>query len=114
MRELGLDVRLEPVTVRHWVRGREEAELIRYPGQVDGTVQEILVTALGNTVATPEEGIRAPILVVDSFEQFGQLPVSQVKGKIVLFNYVFDDFAAQAGRWEQAYSSAVEYRTPPG
>lgn len=28
MRELGLDVRLEPVTVRHWVRGREEAELV--------------------------------------------------------------------------------------
>jgi carboxypeptidase Q len=24
MRALGLDVRLEPVTVRHWVRGREE------------------------------------------------------------------------------------------
>jgi len=25
MLDLGLDVRLEPVTVRHWVRGREEA-----------------------------------------------------------------------------------------
>lgn len=110
LRELGLDVRLEPVTVPHWVRGREEAELTRYPGQVDGTIQKILVTALGNTVATPEEGIQAAILVVDSFEQFEQLPASEVKGKIVLFNHVFDDLAAQAGRWEEAYNSAVDYR----
>src|SRR5215469_5476168 len=64
MRALGLEVRLEPVTVRHWVRGREEAELVRYPGQAEGTRQRILVTALGNTVATPDEGITAPLLVI--------------------------------------------------
>src|SRR5271165_537635 len=46
MRRLGLEVRLEPVTVRHWVRGREEAQLLRYPGQVAGTQQKIVVTSL--------------------------------------------------------------------
>jgi carboxypeptidase Q len=111
MRALGLDVRLEPVTVRHWVRGKEEAELVAYPGQVEGTKQKILVTTLGNTVATPDQGITAPILVMDSFEQLDELPPDQVKGKIVLFNYRFDDFAAQAGRWEQAYAAAVQYRS---
>lgn len=111
MRDLGLDVRLEPVTVRHWVRGREEAQLIRYPGYVDGTGQKILVTALGNTVATPNEGITSPILVVNTFEQLEGLPTNQVRGKVVLFNYAFDNFAARAGRWDQAYASAVRYRS---
>lgn len=111
MRELGLAVRLEPVTVRHWVRGKEEAELVRYPGQVEGTVQKILVTTLGNTIATPDQGITAPVLVVDNFEQLEQLPAIQVRGRIVLFNYHFDDFAARAGRWEQAYAGSVQYRS---
>lgn len=111
MRALGLDVRLEPVTVRHWVRGREEAELVRYPGQVEGTTQRILVTALGNTVATPDAGTTAPLLVINSFEQLEELPADQVKGKIVLFDSRFDDFAAKAGRWEQAYAAAVQYRS---
>src|SRR5215472_1193590 len=111
MRDLDLTVRLEPVTVRHWVRGREEAELVRYPSQVEGTTQKILVTALGNTVATPEQGLTAPVLVVDSFEQFDKLPAVQVKDKIVLFDHCFDDFAAEAGRWEQVYAAAVHYRS---
>lgn len=110
MRELGLDVRLEPVSVRHWVRGNEEAQLIRYPGQVDETSQKIVVTALGNTVATPSEGITAAIVVVNTFEQLEHLPADKVKGKVVLFNHPFDEFAAEAGRWEQAYGSAVPYR----
>jgi len=107
MRALGFDVRLEPVMVRHWVRGREESELVRYPGQVTGTTQKILVTALGNTVATPASGITAPILVMDNFEQLEQVPDADVKSKIVVFNYRFDHFAAEAGRWEQAYAAAV-------
>jgi len=111
LRALGLEVRLEPVTVRHWVRRREEAELVRYSGQVDGTIQKIIVTALGNTVATPDPGITAPVLVIDSFEQLDELPADQVKGKIILFNYRFDDFAAVAGRWEEAYAAAVQYRS---
>jgi carboxypeptidase Q len=111
MRELGLDVRLEPVTVRHWVRGREEAELVRYPGQVEKTSQKILVTALGNTVATPDQGITAPVLVVNTLEQLDEMPSDHVKGKIILFNYRFDDFAAEAGRWEESYAAAVQYRS---
>src|SRR5262245_56763027 len=43
MQELGADVRLEPVTVRHWVRGQEEAQLVRYPGQVEANFQKIVV-----------------------------------------------------------------------
>lgn len=110
MRDLGFDVRLESVTVRHWIRGQEEAQLIRYPGQAPGTNQKIVVTALGNTPATPPDGITAPIIVVNTFEEFDGLSTDRVKGKIVLFNHRFDEFAALAGRAEEVYSSAVPYR----
>ena len=110
MRDLGFEVKLESVTVRHWVRGQEEAQLIRYPGQAPGTNQKIVVTALGNTPATPTDGITAPIIVVNTFEEFDGLSTDRVKGKIVLFNHRFDEFAALAGRAEEVYSSAVQYR----
>lgn len=57
MRDLGLEVQLEPVSVRHWVRRSEKAELVRYPGQVAGTNQKVILTALGNTIVAPAEGV---------------------------------------------------------
>ena len=110
MRDLGLETRLEAITVRHWMRGREEARLVRYPGQVIDTNQRVVTTALGHSVATPPEGVTAPVIVVETFEQLDRIPPSEVQGKVVLFNHRFDEFAAQAGRWEQAYGSAVAYR----
>ena len=111
MRDLGLSVQLEPVIVRHWVRGREEAQLVRYPGRVDETSQKIVVTALGNTVGTPADGVTAPIVVVGTFEELDALPSERVTGKVVLFDHAFDDMAAQAGRWEHAYGRVVPYRS---
>ena len=110
MHDLGLEVRFEPVTVRHWVRGREEAQLIRYPGQVTDANQKVVVTALGNSVPTVPEGVTAPVIVVETFEQLDRIMSAEIEGKAVLFNHRFDEFAAQAGRWEQAYGSVVSYR----
>jgi carboxypeptidase Q len=110
MRDLGFEVKLESVTVRHSVRGQEEAQLIRYPRQAPGTNQKIVVTALGNTPATPPAGITAPVILVNTFEEFDRLSTDRVKGKIVLFNHRFDEFAALAGRAEEVYSAAVPYR----
>ena len=42
LRKLGLEVRLEPVTVPHWVRGAETAALVEYPGMVPNTTQKIV------------------------------------------------------------------------
>src|SRR5713101_5324240 len=86
MRKLGLDVRLEPVLARHWVRGAESAELVEYPGQAPGTTQKIVLTALGNSTATPPEGLTAEVIVVQSFDQLQALGRERVAGKIVLFN----------------------------
>lgn len=110
MLDFGLEVRLEPVTVRPWVRGREEARLIRYPGQVIDTNHKVVITALGNSGATPPEGLTAPVIVVETFEQLARMTSDEIEGKAVLFNHRFDEFAAHAGRWEQAYGSVVPYR----
>src|SRR5207244_787430 len=83
MHALGLEVRFEPVTVSHWVRGREEAQLVRYPGRVPETSQKTIVTALGNSTATPAEGITAPVIVVATFEELDLLPDTDVDGKVV-------------------------------
>jgi carboxypeptidase Q len=110
LRDLGLEVQLDPVTVRHWVRGREEAQLLRYPGQIAATQQKIVVTSLGNAVAAPEEGLTAPVVVAENFEAFDRLSEADIKGKIVLFNHAFDEDLALAGRAGQAYDNAVQYR----
>src|ERR1019366_10486872 len=110
MRALGLAVRLEPVTVSHWVRGKEEAVLTSYPGQVPKTSQRIVLAALGNSGPTPADGITAAVVVVSTFEELDTVPEEGVRGNIVLFDYHFDDFAAKAGRWDQAYRCAAPYR----
>ena len=66
MRELGLEVTMEKVMVPHWVRGKETAELVDFPGQAANTTQKIVLTALGGSVATPTDGIVAPVVVVNS------------------------------------------------
>ncbi len=111
LRRLGLDVRLEKVRVPLWVRGEEQAELVSYPGQVPGTVQKIIVTALGAPgVATPKDGLTADVVVVNDFAGLRVLPKEKIAGKIVLFNEEFDDRMAAAGFGLEAYSQAVEYR----
>jgi carboxypeptidase Q len=111
MRRLGLDVRLEKVRVPHWVRGEERAELVGYPGQVPGTTQRIVVTALGApSVETTKDGLTADIVVVSSFEELRALPNEKVAGKIVLFNHKFDDRMASAGYGLEAYGEVSRYR----
>ena len=66
LRRLGLEVRLQEVTVPHWVRGEEKAELTGYPGQAAGTVQKIVLTALGNSAATPAGGLTADVVDADA------------------------------------------------
>ncbi len=111
LRKLGLEVRLEKVSVPHWVRGEERAELVSYPGQVSGTQQKIVVTALGaGENATPPEGITAEVLVVNNFAELAALPREKVAGKIVLFNEPFDHRKVAAGFALAAYEEAVAYR----
>jgi Zn-dependent M28 family amino/carboxypeptidase len=110
LRKLGLEVRLEKVMVPHWVRGEEKGELVQFPGMAPGTVQKIVLCALGGSVATPAEGITAEVVVVGSFAELAALGKEKIAGKIVLFNNKFNREMALAGQSGTAYGQAVAYR----
>ena len=110
MRALGAEVTLEKASVPHWVRGVETAELTAWSGQTAGTTQKIVLTALGGSVATPPDGLTAEVVVVDNWNELHALPVSAVKGKILLFNHPFDKELAATGHGLEAYGNGVVYR----
>jgi len=110
MKKLGLDVRLEKVTVPHWVRGEETGALTEFPGMTPGTTQKVVLTALGGSTATPADGITAEVVVVGNFDELAALGQDKVKGKIVLFNVIFDKQLAATGHGGPAYGQAVVYR----
>jgi len=110
LRRLGLEVRLEPVLVPHWVRGVETGEIVQFPDQTGSVGQKIVLTALGGSVATPADGLTAEVVVVDDFEQLSRLGRNGVAGKIVLFNAKFDKQMASQGQGLEAYERTVIYR----
>jgi carboxypeptidase Q len=88
MKKDGFDnVRKEPVTVTHWVRGAESAELIA-PRRAP-----LHMMALGRSIGTPPQGITAPVLVVKSFADL-RARATEARGKIVLWNVPFTTYGA--------------------
>jgi Zn-dependent M28 family amino/carboxypeptidase len=80
MRRLGFDdVRAEPVVVPQWVRGEEAGWIL------DPSLRPVVLTALGGSVATPEGGLTAEVVAVESLETLEALPTAEVSGKIVFF-----------------------------
>ena len=110
LRKLGMDVRLEKVTVPHWVRVKRPARWLAYPGMAPGTTQKVVLTALGGSEATPAGGVTAEVVVVNNFDELTALGHDKVAGKIVLFNSKFDKQLAATGHGGQAYGQAVIYR----
>lgn len=110
MRKLGLEVRLQKIMVPHWVRGEERGELIEFDGMAKGTKQKVVLAAIGGSVATPNDGITAEVIVVNSFDELNKLGKDKIQGKIVLFNNKFDREMAMSGFGSQAYGQAVQYR----
>ena len=82
LEKLGLDnVWLQPVTVPHWERGiKEEAHVETQFGKFP-----IDICALGGSIATPEQGILAEVIEVQSIKEVEELG-DKVKGKIVFYN----------------------------
>ncbi|WP_020653203.1 M20/M25/M40 family metallo-hydrolase [Massilia niastensis] len=109
MRKLGARVSLQPIKVPHWVRGKETGELVEYRGRPAGVTQNVVLTALGGSGATPDSGLVAPVLVVANFDELKALG-SQVKGRIVLFDVPFDQHMAARGLAGQAYGHGSSYR----
>ncbi len=110
LKKLGLTVRLQKLTVPHWVRGAETGELIEYEGMAKETTQKIVLTALGGSIATDANGLIGEIVVANSFEELEKLGRGKVEGKIVLLNYKFDREMQNSGFGGAAYGQATQYR----
>ena len=79
--ELGFDkVYKQPVRVRNWERGFADARITApFP-------QSLVITALGGSIATPESGIQAEVVMFDSLDSLKQASAEQVTGKVVFLN----------------------------
>lgn len=85
MKKAGFDkVWIQEVMVPHWVRGEKEYGEIVGVGQVD-------ILALGGSIATPENGIVANVIEVNSFDELKKIGREKIKGNIVFFNHLFPD-----------------------
>lgn len=92
MRRDGLqNVRGEPVTVPHWVRGRESATLLS-PRET-----ALHMIGLGGSVGTPPDGITADVIVVGSEEELAARG-NEARGKIILFDVPFTSYR-EVVRW---------------
>ena len=90
--------------VPHWVRGREEARL------VSPADHNIVLTAIGGSVATPAAGITADVIEVDSFDELKTLGAAKLRGKIVFYNNPMDMELVRTHRAFEAYRIAVAFR----
>lgn len=80
-KQLGFDkVWTEPFTMQYWERGQASLT-VSEPFR-----QNLVVTALGGSVATPFDGISAQVAMFDSLEQLKAADQALVKDKIVFIN----------------------------
>ena len=95
MKAAGLaNVRTIPVKVPHWVRGRESAEML------EPLAKPLFMLGLGDSVATPPDGITADVVAVSTFDELEKLGRRGVEGKIVLYDAPF-----------VSYGETVKYRS---
>jgi carboxypeptidase Q len=104
METYGFDhVFLQPVMVTHWVRGEKEVGKI-----IDGSTElNVPIAALGGSVATPKQGLSAPVIEVHSLAELKDLGEIAIKGKIVFYNRPFDPRFIETG---SAYGTAGDQR----
>ena len=102
MKADGLDnVRAEKVMVPHWVRGQESLEIA-------GSGERLPMLGLGNSVATPAEGVLADTVVVRNFNELDALG-DRVRGKIVVYNAPFTNYGATVQYRLNGASRAARY-----
>lgn len=106
MYDAGADtVYLQLCMVPHWVRG--EKEKCYSVNSVSKQKVNYEVCALGSSIATPKNGITAPVIIVNSFSQLDSLGEKNIKGKIVFYNVYFNHKHLHTGT---CYSEKVGYR----
>jgi carboxypeptidase Q len=74
------NLRTPEVLVPRWIRGEASAEVL------SPTPQQFVTLAIGGSIGTSDEGLIAPIVMVEDLTALRALPEGAVKGKIVYFN----------------------------
>lgn len=103
---------LQECMVPHWVRGGTDDAQASYTIPASRTKNMIPqkkgldIVALGNSVGSGPKGVNAPVLLVNSFDEL-EAKKDQVKGKIVFYNYKFNDTYISTFN---AYRDAGQYR----
>lgn len=111
LENIGLDkVWLQPVMVPKWVRGEPERAFIEGDNALTTVVP---ICALGGSIATPSQGIKASVIEVQGIDDLKKLDSDTVKGKIIFYNRPMDDeliktFQAYGGCVDQRYAGAME------
>ena len=83
-------VYLQQCTVPHWERGGKDVARIQYTDNKGKQVTTDLdVLALGNSLGTGKEGVTAPVILINNFDELEKRK-DEVKGKIVFYNYPFN------------------------
>ncbi|TMO81367.1 peptidase M28 family protein [Pseudoalteromonas sp. S3776] len=81
-KELGFDkVWLEEAAFPNWRRYSESGKILT-PSE-----QPLHLTALGNSVSTPKDGISAPVVLFETLDELIAAPANSLKGKIAYINY---------------------------
>jgi hypothetical protein len=110
LEKLGLDkVWLQPVMVPKWVRGEKEMAYF----VSSGALKKVNICALGGSVATPNGGVKAQIIEVDTYKDLKALGKEKIKGKIVFINRALqpelvNTFEAYGGCSTERYNGAAE------
>lgn len=100
-------VYLQECRVPHWIRGGKDEAWINYKDEKGKQAKAFLdVLALGNSLGTGDKGIKAPILMVNDFDELEKRK-DEVKGKIVFYNNPFNPRYVATG---QAYGESGVYR----
>lgn len=103
LKEAGADtVYLQACMVPHWVRGEKEQGIIEW----GNNKKSLHVCALGMSIGTASNGIKAEIIEVADFDELRKAGADNVKGKIVFFNYPMRPELIFSG-----YGDAVRYRS---
>ena len=96
--------------VPHWVRGSTETGTYKWLSSKNGaltvTENKVNISSLGNSQGTSGKALTAPLIAVQNFAELEKLGEA-VKGKIVLFNYAFNQNYL---RTFMGYANAVPYR----
>ncbi|WHF52696.1 M20/M25/M40 family metallo-hydrolase [Chryseobacterium gotjawalense] len=104
LKEAGADkVWKEEVMVPVWERGKESLQI----KEGNGKWKTLRMLSLGNSEGTKGKDVEAEIVFVKNKEDFDKLPDAAVKGKIIFFNYAFNQKFITTG---QAYGDANKYR----